>query len=368
MKKHYYKIYIVFICIIIYSTTNLYAQNISFFNDYLDNVQIFDNGNVKQIEHLPFKNFQVSNHALAYEDNSGNFKIYHNHYLHKINNFVSKYQISDNLIGYNLNTQLKVFDNGTDKNLSLNMKEYFVDDDIVVWYDDFEKMLKVYSNEEIYDLDDALATDTMHPVLLGENTVAFVDSKDYMNIFYDGIIDKVCYAERIKTIDAGRDIVAFVEEPIDNFQVFYFGEFIELETFEPISYKTGDRFVAYIDANNYLKVFSNYKTQTISFDKPDFYEVEDELMIFSVQNYFKVYYNGNVYTLESYIPNEYKMNNNVLGYFDQMGNLKFFDGEKTTTISYESITDFDIHGNLIKYKFGVNSEHIYFDDKTYKND
>ncbi|MDD2635004.1 MAG: hypothetical protein PHW82_05845 [Bacteroidales bacterium] len=359
------------LCIIILASilvTQLHSQNISFFYDYLNNVEIFDNGNIKQIEHLPLKTYQVGNNSLAYEDNAGNFKIYHNHYLHNVSNFVSAYYTSNNLIGFNMNTQLKVFDEGAQKNLSINMKEYFVNDDVIVWFDDFEKMLKAYYKKEIYELDDALATGTMNKVILGKNIVAFVDSKNYMNVFYEGIIDQICFAERVKSIAAGRDIIAFVEEPVNNFQVYYFGEFIEIEDFEPISYKTGDRFVAFIDANNYLKVFSNYKTQTISFDKPDFYEIKDELMVFGVQNYFKVYYNGKVFTLESYIPDDYKMNNNVLGYVDQMGNLKFFDGEKTTTISYESIIDFQIHGSLIKYKFGVNSEQIYYNGKTYKND
>lgn len=362
-----YSVLVIFISTVLFSN-KLSAQYLSFLNDYLDNVEVFDNGEIKQIEHLPLKNYQVSNSLIAFEDNSGNFKIYHDNYLHKINNFVSDYTASDHLVGFNMNTQLKVFDNGDIQNLSLTMKEYFVADDLIVWYDDFEKMLKVYYDKEIFELDDAIATDRMNTVMVGENTVAFVDSKDYMNIFYDGYIDQVCYADRVKSIMPGRDIVAFVEEPVDNFQAYYFGEFIELETFEPISYKTGDSFVAYIDANNYLKVFSNYKTQTISFDVPEFYEVTDELMVFGVQNYFKVYYQGNVYTLESYIPDEYQMNNHVLGYIDQMGNLKFFDGEKNTTISYESIKSFNIHGSLIKYTFGVNSEHIYYKDKAYKND
>lgn len=353
---------------VLINSSNIKSQNISFFNDYLDNIEIFDDGSIKQIEHLPLKSYKVSNQALVYEDNAGNFKIYHNHYLHNISNFITDYSVSDNLIGFNMNTQLKVFDEGSHKNLSINTKEYFVTDDIIVWYDDFEKLLKAYYNKKVFELDDALATDSMNLVLLGENTAVFVDSKNYMNVFYDEYIEQLCFADRVKSVATGRDIVAFVEEPINNFQVYYFGEFIEIESFEPISYKTGDRFVAYIDANNYLKVFTNYQTQTISFDKPDFYEVVDELMVFSVQNYFKVYFNGKVFTLESYVPTDYKLNNNVLAYLDQMGNLKFFDGEKTTTISYETITDFEIHGSLIKYKFGVNSENIYYNNKIFKND
>jgi len=76
------------------------AQNISFFNDYLNNVEVFTAGNTKQIEHLPLKSYSVSNNMLAYEDNSGNFKIYHNHYLHQISSFTSSYVISDILQQY----------------------------------------------------------------------------------------------------------------------------------------------------------------------------------------------------------------------------------------------------------------------------
>lgn len=323
---------------------------------------------MKQIEHLPFKSYTATNTCLAYEDNAGNLKIYHNNYVHSASNFISDYKATDNLVAFRMNTQLKVFDNGSIKNLSVNITDYYVGDDVVVWFDDFEKRLKVYYGQETFEIDDALATGEMSPVKVGENTVAFVDSKDYMNIFYEGIVDQVCYADRVKSMELGRDIVVWVEEPVNNFQAYYFGEFIELESFEPMSYKAGDMFVAYVDANSYLKVFRNYKTETISFDNPDFYDVADEIMVFGEKNYFKLYYDGKIITLDSHIPSDYKINNNVVAWVDQMGNLKFFDGVETKTISYENISDFELHGNIVKYTFGVNSENLYHKGTTYKND
>jgi len=351
----------------IFWATSVHSQDISFFNDYLNNVEVFNAGNTKQIEHLPLKSYSISNNMLAYEDNSGNFKIYYNHYLHQISSFTSSYKTSDNLAAIKMNTQLKVFDDGSIKSLTINLTDYFLGDDILVWFDDYEKRLKAYYNKEIYNLDDALATGTMNTVTIGENIVAFVDSQGYLNIFYEGIIERICFSERVKSISAGRDIIVFVEEPVNNFQAFYFGDLIDLEGFEPVSFKTGDQFVAYVDANNYLKVFYDYSTETVSFDVPDFYETNDELMVFSVQNYFKIWHKGKIFTLESYIPKDYKMNNNVLAYIDQLGNLKFFDGDGVETISYEKVTDFEIHGSIVKYSFGVNSEQIYYQGKTYKN-
>ncbi len=354
--------------VVIFATDIVRTQDVSFFNDYLKNVSAFSDGNLKQIEHLPFKSYVVSNNMIAYEDNAGNFKIYHKHYVHQVCSFASTYLVSDNLATVSMNTQLKVFDDGTIKNLTVNLSEYYMGDDVVVWFDDYEKRLKAYYEKEIYDLDDALATDTINEVHVGENIVAFVDSQGYLNIFYTGESERICYNERVKSIAVGRDIVAFVEEPVNNFQIYYFGDLSELESFEPVSYKTGDGFVAYVDVNSYLKVFSNFKTEIVSFDEPDFYETTDELMVFGVQNYFKVWLNGKVFTLESYIPEDYKMNNNVVAWTDQLGNLKFFNGEKIETISYEKVSGFEIHGNIVKYTFGVNSEHIYHNGKTFKND
>jgi len=347
---------------------SLYSQGISFLSDYLGNVLVFDNGNLKQIEHLPLKSYKIGNKSFAYEDNAENFKIYHKNFVHKLTASVTNYEMSNNYVAYKVTSLLRLFDDGNILSLSNDVGDYFLSDDVAIWFDNTQKKLKAYSEKKFYDLDDALASDRSNEVLMGKNIAAYTDSRGYMNIFYKGEIIQLDYYDRIKSLVVGKDIVAFVEEPINSFQVFYKGEIIELDTFEPRSYKAGDSFLAYVDANNYLKVFSDFNTETVSFDNPDFYEVKDELLIFGVQNYFKVYYNGKTYTLESFIPSEYLFHNNVICYLDQLGNLKFFDGNKTETISYETLDFFELHGNIVKYAFGVSSENLYFNGRTYKND
>lgn len=367
MKKRLTKF--IFISITLFGVSlNSYNQNISFFNDYLGNILIFDNGKIKQIEYLPLKSYKIGNYAIAYEDNTDFFKIYYNHHVYKIVTSVGEYKMSNNYIAFSYNNILKVFDNENIIHLSNTITNYFLGDDIVVWFDDVEKKLKAYYEKDIFELDDALTTGKVDNVFIGKNIAAYVDSRSYMNIFYNGEIISIDYADRIKSLKVGRDIVAYVEEPVNNFRVCYYGELLELENFEPKSYKPGDGFLAYVDINNYLKVFSNYDVEIISFDNPDFYEVNDKILVFGVQNYFKVYYDGKIYTLENYIPNQYKFQNNVICYIDQLGNLKYFDGNKVETISYEKVDNFELHGNIVKYKFGVSSENIYFNGKTYKND
>lgn len=344
------------------------AQGLSFLNDYLGNVWVFDNGQTKQIEHQPLKSYGVGNSSMAYEDNSGGLKIYHNNFLHNASSFVTTYKVTDNIISFYMNTQLKIFDDGNFRTLCASAEKYWADDDVVIWFNDMQNMLMGYWNGETYTLDDALSSGQAGDVFVGENIAAFVDVNGWLNSFYLGQVDQLLYYKNLGSINLGRDIIAFVDNSTGMFQAFYRNEFVDLEDFAPSSYKCGDRMVAYVDASTYLKVFEDFQTRTISFDEPDFYEVEDEIMVFGVQDYFKAYVNGKVFTLESFIPEKYQINNSSVAYIDQMGNLKYFDGTKTEVISYEKVSDFELTGDAVRYSFGVKSESVYYNGKTYKND
>jgi hypothetical protein len=363
--KHFLMLGIVFYLFVELSTTQ--AQGLSVYQDYLNKVYLFDNGTVKQIDHLPLNSYKIGNNSVAFEDNSGNFKIYQHNYVFSASNFVSEYFVSDNLITFRLNSQLKVFDNKQNKNLTTNLGAFACNDDIIVFFDKQERILKAYFNEELYDLADAIAADDISDFTVGEDIAVFKNTEGYYDIFYYGEIIQLLFHERTKSFKAGRGIVAFVEEPMNSFQVFFQGDFLELDTFEPKSYKTGDNMVAYVDNNEYLMCFYNGENITVSFDAPTFYEVHDDLIVFNVQNYFKIFSRGNIYTLESYIPEKYLFNNNILAYIDEHGYLKVFENGSLNTISYEQIKDFEIHGDVVNYTYGVQSQSLYYKGKTYKN-
>lgn len=345
-----------------------YTQDLAIFNDYLNRVLIFDNGEIQQAEHLPVRSYQVGNNSIAYEDNTGTFKIYNNGFLHTVTGFVSEYRVTNNLVIYRMNRQLNIFDNGNIVTLGISVTAWDANDDVVIWYDDLEKKLKAYYNKKKYELDDALAAGELSDFQAGKNLIVYTDTRNNVNIFYQGEIFDVFFKDRKKSILAGKDIAAFVEDPMDNFQVFYRGEFIELEPFEPESYQVADGFVAYVDNSNYLKVFSDYSVKTVSFHSPSFYHAKDQLLVYGVQNFFRVFYNNREYTLENYIPDKFIFRNNVVLYLDQHGNLKYFKNGNTKVISYENLTDFELQGSCVRYTFGVRSENIYHNGKTYNND
>ena len=355
------------LCLITVSATSK-AQNISFLSDYLGNVSIFDNAKIRQIEHLPLKTYKISNKSMAYEDNSRTFKIYYDNYVHTITNSIDNYDVTNNYIAFSYNNILRLFDNGKLVSLSNSITNYYLGEDLIIWFDYSQQKLKAYQNRNFFDLDDAIASENnKNNVIIGKNIATFIDSKNYLNIFYNSEVISIDYVDRIKSVSVGKNIVAFVDKSLNIFQVYYKGNFVELENFEPKSFKAGDDFLIYVDASSSLKYYSDNSTVIVSFDEPDFYEVADKMVVFGVQNFFRVYLNGQVYTLENYIPKKYLFKNNVICYIDELGNLKYFDGNKTETISYETITEFELHGNIVKYKYGVSSENIYFNGKTYTN-
>ncbi|MDA3820507.1 MAG: hypothetical protein PF590_08625 [Candidatus Delongbacteria bacterium] len=135
------------------------SQDLAIYTDYLSKVQLFEGGEFKELEHLPLNSYQIGNECLGYEDNSENFKIYYNHYTFEINSFVSNYIVTDHLVAYNLNNQLKVFDSGDKITLSVYTDLYATGDELVAFFDKQNKIFKVYYNGEIIELDDALAGD-----------------------------------------------------------------------------------------------------------------------------------------------------------------------------------------------------------------
>lgn len=361
------KIVLSILCLfIITCATN--AQHYAVYNDYLDKVQLFDNGKFKEIEHLPLHSFQLGNNAVAYEDNSRGLKVYHNGYTYKVADIVDKYTNTDGYVSFILKGQLRVFDNGETKTLSLNCKDYATGDEVVAYYDDTKSLFKVYENGQDIELDDVLTTNIERDFKVGENLVVYKDAQGYFHIYYDQENFEMLYFENIKSYKAGRDIVAFVESPADNFQVFINGEFDDIDDFEPKSYKMGDGFVAYIDSNDYLKVYDSNGENTISFDAPRMYEVEDEMLLFTVQNYFKLYWNGKVYTLESTIPEDFKVDGYIVSYIDEHGYLKVFDRGLQKTLTYENVESFDCHGGTVVYQYGINSVGIYSNGQIYSGE
>ena len=166
---------------------------------------------------------------------------------------------------------------------------------------------------------------------------------------------------------AGRDIVAFCDSLDQTFYVFYKGDVIELESFQPKSFKIGDDMMVYVDNLGKLKYFANGKTTTLSNYEPLFYNVVDKSLVYEEQGFFKTYCNGEVQTIERYIPTIYRLDFNTIAYLDENSFVKAFQFCEPLTINYEKVKEIDIIRDLIIFVQGINKTEIYFNGRLYEH-
>lgn len=347
-----------------------FAQNITAFTDYRNYFIAFDEGSFIQLDHLSPKAFKYGGHTVAFISNANNFKIFDKGFTYDVTEgaFVRDFKVNEKLVAYLQSNQLNVFEKGNRKTLSTWVTGYAMGDSILAYFDDISKTFKAYYDGSSYYLDDLLAGGSrVKSFKVGGNLIAYIDHLNLMKVFYQGaLFDLQNTNDDNLTYDAGNDVVAFVDQLNNTFNVFYKGTIYELEKNPPQSLQAGNGLVAYVDLEGNFKRFADGKTRVISTFAPASYSVHDSLIVYNDNNnIFSVFYNSKSYTLENYLPKDFKADNNMLAYVDQLNRLKLFKNGETKIISYDLINSFDVIGNLVIYNILNNDTKIYFRGRSY---
>jgi hypothetical protein len=341
------------------------AQNLAAWSDFQNYFFVFEDGTKRQVEYQKIRTHKVGGTAVAYENNQGNFKVYHDGKATKLADFVDQYFATDYLIGYTQNGQLKIFEDGVKKTLSAGAPHFAVSDSIAAYYDNFVSKFRVYYDGKSTDLEDGLIGPISN-FKVRENILAYVNRTNYFKIFYQGELIEIMQLTGDITYAVGRNTVAYVDPLYNNFIAFYKGEDIEIEEQTPQSFKVGDDLVAYVDQLGIFKCFDGNETKEISSFEPDFYVVKDEIIAYREQGIFKVFYNGTVYPLENYTPDNYNIDNDMLVYIDQLGKLQAFMAGTKKEVTTERVVDFQLALNTIRYDVGNKKNKVYFKGKVYQ--
>ncbi|GAB4311859.1 MAG: hypothetical protein Kow00127_02100 [Bacteroidales bacterium] len=233
------------------------AQQIAAYNDNLNHFWVFDAGITEQLEHLEIQDYQVGGYYVAYIDNGSNLKVYHSGKKKVLlTGNPIKYTASDFLLTYSLYEQLNVYDAGEEKVLSTQCDGYLATDSMVAFHNRISQNLQIYYKGRIYTIEDGLIYNPLNSYSMGDNTAVWHrSSTNELKLFYQGeilILDD--YADS-PVFKAGRDIVAFYDQPDQTFTIFYQGEYYDVETFIPKSFEVGDECCAWIDNMGRLKFF-----------------------------------------------------------------------------------------------------------------
>lgn len=328
---------------------------------------VFDNGQTKELDHLPAQSFQIGGNCVPFVSNSGQFKVYYNgEVITLADQFVSRYFTSSYLLVYFVYDQLYVFDNGQSKLLSSHVTDFAAGDSIVAFFNENTHCSQVYYKGEVIDLERSLVGSPVREYRTGDNLFAyFNDNTNYLKVFYQGKIRNILQSASNVEYQPGRNILAYIDKGRNSFHLFYCGQIFDLEDYYPKSFKVGDDMLAYIDNLGTFKVFYNGETQIVSNFEPDFYELTDSLLVYSEQGYLNVFYKGEIHELGNFIPEEYQMQESTLAYIGPNGWLLAFTNGRLNRVTSDLINSFTLSYNLICINTTIDKVKIFYKGKLH---
>lgn len=361
----------IFLLIVALSGLKVYSQDMVCYMDFRDRFFIFDEGQIFQESGLEVQKYGITNNAIVYFNNQKDLMVYRNGKTTKVTFNANDFITTDYLISYQGGTGLKVIDNGKIHELTMNLGFYKVTDSLALYEDQLKNNFNVYYKGQTQVLSTGIYDNPASDITAGENIFVFHNPQGRKyQVFWNNEIKDVLNTSEKMYFSCGRNIMSFNDPVTQTFVIYYKGEFLDAEELHVKKHKAGDDFIAYQDVQGNLKVFdplNKFEIQNISSYEPDFFKVQDRMIVFTEnKNIFKAYDGIKVRTLESnFVPPTYKMDNNLLVWVDQMGGLKaLIDGEVVQVIS-EKIKDFEVHGNCIKIQLQNDNYTIYWKGKLY---
>ncbi len=342
------------------------AQNLAAFSDFRNYFYAFDAGFNRQLEHNRVKSFKVGGSMIAYLDYLENFKVYYKGTSQLLENIpIGSYEVTDYLVGYTLGigSELYVVDAGKQKLLTTRSGYRTVSDSTLLFYDYLSQSLKAYYKGKIHELE--FVNDDPKDYKATDNVIAFISRTNELRVFYAGEIFPLLLIDDAINYQAGKNIVPYLDGYTSTFKAFYKGNTYELETIQPVSFKTGDDLVAWETNDWAFKVFYDGKVIQLSDFNPTFYAVVDSLVLYQEFNQFKVFYKGEIHTLENnFVPKDYQVAFGMLVYRDVQNRLTAFYNGKKQVITYDIVSDYKLFRNAVHYRSN-NSNFVFWKGKVY---
>jgi hypothetical protein len=302
---------------------------------------------------------------VAYVDNSSNFKIYYNgNSSIEADNKPEKFTNTDDLVAYEFEKRLSVFDRGQTTVLTYAHGGYTVGDSVIGFYDTYNSVFKVYKDGVIHDVENLFEKAPPKSFKAGDNLVAFVNYNGFLKVYYAG---QSFDLESVPPLHykVGNNTVAYIDGASSNFKVFYKGATYVLETFPPTSFKVGDDLIAYVDNTGNFKIFYLGEVYTVQSYEPQYFDAVDNVAVYGdAQNFFG-FYHGKTTKLETFKPDAYQLDFNSVAYKDRSNKLKFFSEGVLKEGSSQIVNTFQLTRNVLMYSTDLESMHFLCNGKTY---
>lgn len=314
--------------------------------DFNNRMKSFEDGFFRQVEMQPIDSFIAGDNVIGYIDFRENLRVYDGNEPVTLVNIKAPFQVSDNLLVWQIGTNLNLWDAGVQTTLCNRVGNYVVRDSLVVFEDLRYNSVQVYYAGQIYDLYSNPVGVTL-PESIGENVLAFKDNGNFYKVFWRGGIYDLDVWHRPYVFSAGTDMVAFNDPKNGTFAIFENGQFLDVENFQMKSYKSGNGFVVYENLNSDLKLYQNGKLTTLSNFSASFWDVKDNVVYWAENGFTYAYSNGVKTEISRYIPADYKIKNGVVAFRNIMGGVSAMVDGKVFEISNQMDSKYSIHGNSV---------------------
>ena len=350
--------------LILFISSHSLSQKVIPLIDFNGYFKSFQDGFFRQLEFQRIKDFKSGDDVVGYINSRGNLVVYNGLTKMELSNIIVDYRVSDRLLTWKIGKTLNMWDAGRKRTLSYDVGNYWVKDSLIVFQDMRYQSVSAYYNGEIFNLYSSVGG-VDAPDFVGENIVAFRDNGGLNKVFWQGTIYELDVWHNPFKYEGGTDILAFNDPTTGTFAIFEKGEFLDVEDFFMDSYKAGRGFIVYENRNGDLMHYSNgVKTQLTNFGA-SFWEVKDDVVIWSEGGYTYSFNKGEKIELARYIPEDYILKNNVIVFRNIMGGVSaLVDGNKYE-ITNQMNSDYSIHGSSILVELFNNSFIVLSNGKKY---
>lgn len=307
----------------------------------------FQDGFFRQIEVQPITGYKAGDECVAYIDTRGNLRIYDGKERKDVTVLNVEYEVSDHLMAYKISGALKMWDAGKFQTLTTFASGFAVKDSIIVYQDKRYSTLNVYWNKQTFPIL-TYFSDFVMPTSIGENIVVFKDMSNTYFSFWRGKSYEIgTFNEEVMNFNIGTDVLCFNDPYTQTFITFDKGKFVEVESLPIKKYKSGRGFIVYEDLNGNLWKYENEEKTQLSNFSTSFWDVRDDIIIWTENSYLFSYSNGQKQQVASYVPSDYLLKNNIFAFRNLLGGVSAVVNNKVEEITNMQEAEYEIYGNKV---------------------
>jgi hypothetical protein len=345
------------------------AQGVVPMKDFNNFFVSFQDGFFQTIELQPVIEYKAGDELVAYVDTRGNLRLYDGKSRKDVTNLTTEFQVSDHLMAYYISGSLRAYDSGKFLRLTNFARGFAVRDSIIVFEDTQYKSLNVNYKGVSTQLTTFSELDFLKmPTSIGENIVIYRDNALNTFAFWRGNTYEIGnFNEEIINYNIGTDVFCFNDPYNQSFVVFQNGKFTDVENLKVNKYKSGRGFIVYEDINGNLIYFSNGEKIQLSNFSASFWDVRDDLVVWSENSYVFAYSNGKKIQIANFIPETYLIKNNIYAFKNIYGGVSALVNGKVEELTNNVDSEFEIFGNKVLVKLFNKTNLVFSEGKKYSN-